>query len=67
MLKNNIIAILDKTFLDANPFFSTLARKTDGHEKWMDFVLNLSHRVHLEEIVLLFLQKFDFYLQVSFM
>ena len=42
-LKNNLIAILDQTFPYANTLFSTPARKTDGHEKWIDFVLKYPH------------------------
>ncbi len=43
MLKNNLIAILDQTFPGANNLFSTPARKSDGHEKWVDFVLKYPH------------------------
>ena len=43
MLKNNLIAILDQTFPDANNLFTTPARKADGHEKWIDFVLKYPH------------------------
>lgn len=43
MLKNNLIAILDQTFPGANTLFSTPARKTDGHEKWVDFALKYPH------------------------
>ncbi len=42
-LKNNLIAILDQTFPGANSLFSTPARKADGHEKWVDFVLKYPH------------------------
>lgn len=42
-LKNNLISILDQTFPGANNLFSTPARKTDGHEKWIDFVLKYPH------------------------
>mgnify|MGYP004651880921 FL=1 len=43
MLKNNLISILDQTFPSANTLFSTPARKSDGHEKWVDFVLKYPH------------------------
>lgn len=43
MLKNNLIAILDQTFPGANTLFSTPARKSDGHEKWVDFVFKHPH------------------------
>lgn len=42
-LKNNLIAILDQTFPGANTLFSTPVRKSDGHEKWVDFVLKYSY------------------------
>ena len=45
MLKNNLISLLDQTFPGANTLFSTPARKADGHEKWVDFVLKYPHCV----------------------
>lgn len=42
-LKNNLISILDQTFPGVNTLFTTPARKTDGHEKWVDFVLKYPH------------------------
>lgn len=42
-LKNNLISILDQTFPGANALFSTPTRKSDGHEKWVDFVLKYPH------------------------
>ena len=43
MLKNNLISTLDQTFPGANTLFTTPARKADGHEKWIDFVLKFPH------------------------
>ena len=43
MLKNNLIALLDQTFPNANKLFTSPARKSDGHEKWVDFVLKFWH------------------------
>ena len=43
MLKNNLISILDQAFPGANTLFTTPARKADGHEKWIDFVLRFPH------------------------
>ena len=40
--KNNLIAILDKTFPGANELFNSPLRK-DGHEKWVDFVATFWH------------------------
>lgn len=43
MLKNNLISLLDQTFPGANTLFSSPKRKSDGHEKWVDFVLKFPH------------------------
>lgn len=43
MLKNNLIALLDGTFPDVNKLFNSPARKSDGHEKWVDFALKFWH------------------------
>lgn len=43
MLKNNLIALLDQTFPDVNKLFKTPPRKSDGHEKWVDFALKFWH------------------------
>lgn len=43
MLKNNLIALLDQTFPNVNKLFSSPARKSDGHEKWVDFALKFWH------------------------
>ena len=42
-LKNNLISILDQTFPNVNSLFTTPTRKSDGHEKWIDFVLKFPH------------------------
>lgn len=43
MLKNNLIALLDQTFPGVNRLFTSPARRTDGHEKWVDFALKFWH------------------------
>ncbi|MBO5273496.1 MAG: IS110 family transposase [Clostridia bacterium] len=43
MLKNNLIALLDQSFPDVNKLFTSPARKSDGHEKWVDFALKFWH------------------------
>ena len=43
MLKNNLIALLDSTFPGANELFTSPPRKSDGHEKWVDFVSHFWH------------------------
>lgn len=50
MLKNNLISVLDQTFPDANKLFSTPPRKTDGHEKWIDFAAKFWHHECVSEI-----------------
>lgn len=43
MQKNNLIALLDSCFPNVNTLFSSPQRKSDGHEKWIDFVLKFPH------------------------
>lgn len=42
MLKNNLVSLLDQVFPDANRLF-TSPRRTDGSEKWIDFVAAFWH------------------------
>ena len=43
MLKNNFISLTDSTFPGVNELFSSPPRKTDGHEKWLDFAMKFWH------------------------
>ncbi len=43
MQKNNLIALLDSCFPNVNTLFSSPRRESDGHEKWVDFVLKFPH------------------------
>jgi transposase len=43
MQKNSFIALLDSCFPNANTLFSSPRRCSDGHEKWVDFVLVFPH------------------------
>ena len=43
MLKNNLIALTDQTFPGVNELFTSPPRKSDGHEKWLDFALKFWH------------------------
>lgn len=43
MQKNSLIALLDCCFPNANTLFSSPCRESDGHEKWVDFVLKFPH------------------------
>ena len=42
-LKNNFIALTDQTFPGVNELFTSPPRKSDGHEKWMDFAMKFWH------------------------
>jgi len=37
MLTNNLISLCDQTFPGVNELFNSPVRKSDGHEKWLDF------------------------------
>lgn len=43
MQKNNLIALLDSCFPNANTLFSSPRRESNGHEKWVDFVFQFPH------------------------
>jgi transposase len=43
MLKNNLISLLDQTFPGVNELFTSPPRKSDGHEKWIDFAMQFWH------------------------
>ena len=43
MLKNNLISLADQVFPGVNTLFSSLARSSDGHEKWIDFFGHFWH------------------------
>jgi transposase len=43
MLKNNLISLADQTFPGVNELFTSPARKSDGHVKWVDFFSKFWH------------------------
>lgn len=43
MMNNNLISLLDLTFPGINKLFTSPSRNSDGHEKWMDFILAFPH------------------------
>lgn len=43
-LKNGLISLLDQTFPGINTLFSSNARTTKGHFKWVDFVRKFWHK-----------------------
>ncbi len=42
-LVNNFISLLDLTFPGMNELFTSPPRKSDGHEKWIDFAIEFFH------------------------
>ncbi len=42
-LKNNFISLIDQSFPGINKLFTSPARSSDGHEKWIDFVIKFPH------------------------
>ena len=43
MLKNNLISLTDQVFPAINTMFTSTARESDGHEKWVDFLARFWH------------------------
>ena len=43
MQKNNLIALLDTCFPGINSLFSSCRKETNGHEKWIDFIIKFPH------------------------
>lgn len=43
MQKNSLISLLDSCFPNVNTLFTSPRRESDGHEKWIDFVLKFPH------------------------
>ena len=43
MLKNNLTSLLDQSFPGIKELFTSPARESDGHEKWVDFVSQFWH------------------------
>jgi transposase len=43
MLKNNFISLTEFTFPGVNKLFTSPPRKSDGHEKWIDFAQKFWH------------------------
>jgi len=42
-VKNNFISLIDQTFPGLNELFSSRPRKSDGHQKWIDFAMTFWH------------------------
>ena len=43
-LSNTLISRIDQSFPTANEFFDSPPRQSDGHVKWVDFIIKFSHR-----------------------
>jgi len=41
--KNNLISLTDQVFPGVKQFFTSIARESDGHEKWADFLMRFWH------------------------
>lgn len=50
--KNSLIALLDCCFPNVNTLFTSPCRESDGHEKWVDFVLKFPHMDTVSKISL---------------
>ena len=50
MLSNNLISLLDHTFPGINKLFTSPVRNRDGHEKWIDFVLEFPHKDSISKL-----------------
>ena len=42
-LINNLISLIDQSFPHANEFFDSPVRQSDGHMKWVDFIIKFPH------------------------
>lgn len=52
MMNNNLISLLDLTFPGINKVFTSPCRESDGHEKWVDFVLAFPHCVMISKLTI---------------
>ena len=52
MQNNNLISLLDLTFPGVNKLFVSPSRESDGHEKWVDFVLEFSHSYKIAKLTI---------------
>lgn len=43
-LINNLISLIDQSFPNVNEFFDSPPRQSDGHMKWVDFIIKFPHR-----------------------
>ena len=48
--KNNLISLTDQVFPDVKHLFTSIARESDGHEKWVDFLLCFWHAERISKV-----------------
>jgi len=48
--KNNLISLTDQVFPDMKRLFTSIARESDGHEKWVDFLLYFWHAERISKV-----------------
>ena len=48
--KNNLISLTDQIFPNVKRLFTSIARESDGHEKWVDFLLRFWHAERISSI-----------------
>lgn len=57
MMNNNLISLLDLTFPGINKLFTSPSRESDGHEKWVDFVLAFPHCDMISKLTIKFFSR----------
>jgi len=48
--KNNLISLTDQVFPNVKRLLTSIARESDGHEKWVDFLLRFWHSERISKI-----------------
>ena len=56
-MNNNLISLLDLTFPGINKLFTSPSRESDGHEKWVDFVLAFPHCDMISKLTIKFFSR----------
>ena len=48
--RNNLVSLTDQVFPGVNQLFTSVARDSDGHEKWADFLMRFWHVERISKI-----------------
>lgn len=48
--RNNLVSLTDQVFPGVNKLFTSVARDSDGHEKWADFLMRFWHAERISKI-----------------